>query len=481
MSWDDDKLGRKRDAEALQTYIESILSRQTTHPDKGLIINLDAPWGSGKTFFLERLKKQLESSGYNVIYFNAWEHDYLPDPLLPLTAEITKFFDAATEQSEAAQTLRKKTGAIIRAATIGATRQAAKRLFGEALEEIENIITSGDTNASISKSVGEAGFDSAIDQHGAEDSKVFFEIAAEANRSRESFSETIAEFLSEQSTRASFLLIDELDRARPSFSVELLERIKHLISAPNLVTIFATDRDQLAAALSGVYGSEYDGEQYLRRFFDRKVTFARGDRVSHIKGRITERQVPLHAYFSPGERDGRAGNGEQDIAEAVVQELDAISTAFNLSVRDVEQTVDTFEMVSAILPGEQKRFLSALVYLLIVLQFKGKEGHFRSAAALRGGMDIEEMDRDALARVKYFGWYRGGNQRGQGGQYTLLDFLEVVLRFGEHDLNRMEGNYWNPPVKNVLEQFYGARAGKWRDRADIVEEAEAIRIGRIFK
>jgi len=62
--------------------------------------------------------------------------------------------------------------------------------------------------------------------------------------------------------------VDELDRCRPLYAIELLERVKHLFNIPNAQFIIATDREQLSVSLSGVYGQGFNSKEYLRRFFD---------------------------------------------------------------------------------------------------------------------------------------------------------------------------------------------------------------------
>ena len=64
------------------------------------------------------------------------------------------------------------------------------------------------------------------------------------------------------------VFVDELDRCRPSYSVELLERIKHVFSVKGAVFILAVDRDQLLSSISGVYGSNIDAPRYIRKFID---------------------------------------------------------------------------------------------------------------------------------------------------------------------------------------------------------------------
>lgn len=72
-----------------------------------------------------------------------------------------------------------------------------------------------------------------------------------------------------------FILVDELDRCRPSYAVELLERIKHLFSIEDFVFVLGSDTEQLSHAIRGLYGAGFDAERYLKRFVDRTYKFYR--------------------------------------------------------------------------------------------------------------------------------------------------------------------------------------------------------------
>ena len=64
-------------------------------------------------------------------------------------------------------------------------------------------------------------------------------------------------------------IIDELDRCRPKYAVEVLEQIKHLFSVPGIVFALSIDKIQLGNAVRGFYGSDLiDADEYLRRFID---------------------------------------------------------------------------------------------------------------------------------------------------------------------------------------------------------------------
>ena len=65
-----------------------------------------------------------------------------------------------------------------------------------------------------------------------------------------------------------FVFIDELDRCRPSFAIELLEGVKHLFGIQGVCFVVSTNMAQLSESIKAVYGSGFDGYGYLKRFFD---------------------------------------------------------------------------------------------------------------------------------------------------------------------------------------------------------------------
>jgi hypothetical protein len=65
------------------------------------------------------------------------------------------------------------------------------------------------------------------------------------------------------------LFIDELDRCRPSYAVEVIEQVKQLFTVSGIVFVLSIDRVQLCHAIRGVYGNDnINSDEYLRRFID---------------------------------------------------------------------------------------------------------------------------------------------------------------------------------------------------------------------
>ncbi|TOL41491.1 hypothetical protein CGH98_24085, partial [Vibrio parahaemolyticus] len=78
------------------------------------------------------------------------------------------------------------------------------------------------------------------------------------------------------------VFIDELDRCRPSYAVEMLEVIKHFFELDNVVFVVATDTEQLQHAVKAVYGQLFDAQLYLGRFFRRRFSLLELSRKQFI-------------------------------------------------------------------------------------------------------------------------------------------------------------------------------------------------------
>lgn len=68
----EDKLNRKEEISFLINYLTKRFELKTKNP---FVLNINAPWGYGKTFFLKSLKEELEKE-HEVIYFDAWKNDF---------------------------------------------------------------------------------------------------------------------------------------------------------------------------------------------------------------------------------------------------------------------------------------------------------------------------------------------------------------------------------------------------------------------
>lgn len=68
------------------------------------------------------------------------------------------------------------------------------------------------------------------------------------------------------------IFIDELDRCKPSFAVELLEIIKHYFNHDKLIFVLSTNLKEFQYCIKHYYGEGFDGWKYLDRFIDIRIT-----------------------------------------------------------------------------------------------------------------------------------------------------------------------------------------------------------------
>ena len=75
------------------------------------------------------------------------------------------------------------------------------------------------------------------------------------------------EVLFEKSERL-VIFMDELDRCRPSYAVQLLECIEHYFINDRITFVFSANLEQLQHTIKNIYGNDVDACRYLDCFFD---------------------------------------------------------------------------------------------------------------------------------------------------------------------------------------------------------------------
>lgn len=77
-----------------------ILTQIVKHAEGGFTLSINADWGYGKTTFIKMWEKVLQNEGYQTIYFNAWETDFVADPMMALIDGLRNGFEAKDLPSE---------------------------------------------------------------------------------------------------------------------------------------------------------------------------------------------------------------------------------------------------------------------------------------------------------------------------------------------------------------------------------------------
>lgn len=270
--------------------------------EENMFISIDAKWGAGKTFYVRQIEQSLNyltrkakelnieenvktvfsknplgslelEHTYFPVYYNAWLYDNHSDPLMSLILSITKVCECYCDEKLNSNALSDKIISLMDSFSfsIGCVQFGSN--FGNTKEKFsgKDILSVVKTEEEIRDKVKEI-FDSIITEN----------------------------------VQKLVIFIDELDRCRPSFAIEMLERIKHYFDDNRIIFIASVNREQLIHCISKYYGTNFDSTGYLDKFFDRNVylpeidtswggvqTVVFTDRKYHLKN-IAE---GLNAYY----------------------------------------------------------------------------------------------------------------------------------------------------------------------------------------
>ena len=257
----DNLLKRNKDIE----HFYNLLSKQEVSSS----IAIDGRWGSGKTFFVKQTmllinaknessnmdqnKKERIISSFSsqedeetlknngiAIYYDAWENDNDTDPVLSLIYEITKQLEMNYKFNN-----------------INIFKLACSVLETITGRNISGIMENLRSENPLKKITEEKNLDEGIKQ--------FF-----------------TELLKERGNRL-VVFIDELDRCKPTYAVQLLERIKHYLCDDRITFVFSINMEELQHTIKHYYGNSFDACRYLDRFFDMRMSLPPGDKIAFYR------------------------------------------------------------------------------------------------------------------------------------------------------------------------------------------------------
>ena len=325
--FENDLLNRKESIAVLTHLIGSIEGPCT--------MAVDAPWGTGKTTFLNLWNQHLRNSGFAVVKFSAWENDFCNDPFVALCAELTTEKDIGIDKGKLME----------------AGNKLMKHVTWNALGQLIAATTAGTINLSELVNGGESDIDKRL------------ELYQDAKNAIKDFRDTLQEIAahvpSDKQHGPLIILIDELDRCRPSYAVELLEIAKHIFAVNNIIFVLAINRSELAHSVRAIYGAGFDADGYLRRFFDVDFQLPEPDKVAFINSLFNA--IQINDYFNRTK-----DSSSKRLIEPAGTLFQEFSKAFEINLRQIEQAVHRLGLVFASLPDNRYSFfLSAMVALVL--------------------------------------------------------------------------------------------------------------------
>jgi len=354
----DDLLGLGRYAVNLRSVVLELYDKGNdtklnsgTNDNESFIICIDSPWGTGKTHFLKMFQSCLkgdwnekntdetelfnmtlgsklkvipnEEYKMDVIIYDAWKHDYRDNAFEPLIDDITqKLQDVCPPEWKEKRAIKMLTQAFK-----GLAYSIGERFLGTiAMGEFSQIRLSN------------------------------LNYYDEALNGLENYLKRVVGSLK---NKPLVVIIDELDRCKPTFAVQTLEVIKHIFNIKGIVFIFMVDLEQLSTCVKKIYGAESDAVGYLERFFNYYSIIPTPDYTLLLRRYIESYNV------SEG--------------EAALNELKKIVKMFDLSIRDIRTVLNSMEVLQNKLmygtmgkPEHPRSDTNALILYFYLLSVKYK-------------------------------------------------------------------------------------------------------------
>ena len=333
--FENDRLESKNHVENLSHLLENI--------DSPIVVSINAPWGQGKTTFLKMLNKKLQQKKYKTVFFSAWETDFTKEPLLTFLGEINKQIDSFFVSNQEKRKLwlktknaglhiiKKSIPALIKVGTAGIIDAE------EIIEEQASALASELSNDAINAYL-----------HDKEQISIF----------KDSLSKIFC-----TTEDKLYVFIDELDRCRPNYAIELLERLKHLLDINGLIFILAMDKTQLGHSIKAIYGQDFESIGYLRRFVDIEYNIPKRNLDSFIDGLYTD--LGFDIFFEKRKKYPAFQYEKTHLSDV----FKLLANEKKLTLREIEQLFVKINLVIQSTPENTYLFPALVAFLIIAREF----------------------------------------------------------------------------------------------------------------
>ena len=333
------------------------------------VIALDGGWGSGKTVFAKQWAGLLRTRGIAVIYFDAFAADAGDDPLFDIAGQL---FLAAPdgeprkEMAKAAVVLVKRffpvlAGLGLRVGTGGLIGEEEIRVGAAGLADVKK--TAKDGGEKISEAFRQRIEGAQNRADALSDFRLKLRSLAETIKAK---ALTDAEEAPEPpKLRPVVMIVDELDRCRPSYALDVLENLKHVFDVDNLCFVLVTNLDQIGQVVSNVYGLKQP-RKYLEKFV--QAQFRLG------QDKATRRGLAPETYCNfLWKRMKPESHGMPDSASSIIR---SVARHHDVSLRGIERIVMNIGMY-ATGPGIPQDAQGTLVGIVCAVRALAPELYLR--------------------------------------------------------------------------------------------------------
>jgi predicted KAP-like P-loop ATPase len=312
-----------RDEFRREPIASQLISLLTSDIDISPLV-IDGDWGTGKTEFCQKLIHKLKSEdSHKVLYIDAFKADHADNPLMTILSGVLSLIEDGEKQSN----LREKAIPVLRFGT----KVLGKAILSHVLKA--NADSLGDEFASELDSATDEAIDATV--------RNLLKDHEEAEANIKALQDTLASIAHDTPI---VIFIDELDRCRPDFSVQVLELIKHTFDIPGVDFVLVTNTTQLKAAINHAYGTGIEADRYLDKFIKFKCSLPHKfipEGGSHFHEKVASVEHLSRLLYDSQVLENTKLIEHGHIVKSVCEELTLLK---NLSLREVETFVRHIEI-----------------------------------------------------------------------------------------------------------------------------------------
>ncbi len=175
------------------------------------------------------------------------------------------------------------------------------------------------------------------------------------------------------------IIIDELDRCRPDYAIQLLEIIKHIFDVKNIIFLFLINREQLESIVSTIYMNSNLSNKYFEKFYDVELNLPKANYEE-----LNEPEFKIVNDFKEYKVDK---NGYSNNRDLVIQKI-FLDIAFvikssswlennDISIRNIKKLLKKFNILKDSLIEEEKE--QYILILALITYFFIKELNLKAS------------------------------------------------------------------------------------------------------
>jgi len=364
-----------------------------------LTISIDGRWGSGKTFFVkqfkylvehiddyedERILKECDKENFRklkennlIVYYNSWQNDMHLNPLESLMYNILNEYPKLNDQILNFEKFKKMFMKFFKDFLLYKSNGLLD------IDNFDELKTYSDLSNSI-KTIEEK---------------------------KEAFNNLVDTLLDEK--QRLIIIVDELDRCKPTFAVELLETIKHFYYNDKISIIISTNNQQLSNTIKKYYGNDFDGYGYLDKFYDFIITLETEDTKNYLMKQLNFCSKTWIYH---------------DISYLIMD-------YYNFSLRECNKFVAYYKILKSYIENKNtfnkdKQYINSCIFIPLAMALKIKNiDEYNLFISKKGDKIISDFLDIKVVKTKYESWLASmfNVENSSDFKKTIIDYYHSIF------------------------------------------------------